>query len=267
MQNLLGSDLYRFVDNTIRISSLCEIRLRINRRVYLKTADSGFFIDFKIDENYIKKVVQTATNGSVYAHEQEFNQGYISYKDGIRIGVCGEGFVDERQRLAYKKITSLNIRIPHYISPEYSLFGITEQFSNTLIISPPFGGKTTLIRYLAHELAYANDVTIIDERSEIDIFPHSDNLRIDSIKNVDKLFAMENIIRSMSPDIIVCDEIYGESEINALNRAALCGIKVLASYHASSLKDVPEKLLSIFSVVITLTSTPKPGSIVSIVRK
>ena len=58
-----------------------------------------------------------------------------------------------------------------------------------------------------------------------------DSDTVDCITYSPKRFAFENGIRAMSPDVIVTDEIYGDEDINCVERAILCGVRVIATMH------------------------------------
>src|SRR5690606_8945500 len=89
---------------------------------------------------------------------------------------------------------------------------------NLLIVSPPQCGKTTLIRDLARLASTGTDQTpsfkvgIVDERSEIagcfhGVPQHDVGPRTDVLDACPKAEGMMMMIRSMSPDILVVDEI------------------------------------------------------------
>lgn len=267
MKKLLGNELYTLISQKCDFSKINEIRIRLNAYPYIKTYNGNFKLNFICNKEYVDRIINVATGNSKYAYEKEISDGFLEYEGGIRIGLTGKGKINEKNLIAYSVITSLCIRIPHNILLEKDFFFLVNNFDNTLILGAPFSGKTTLIRALALELSKNNDVFIIDERSEIsaveDIFLDK---RADIARGIPKERLFEQIIRSMSPQIVICDEIFSDNDINAVERIIKSGIKCLASYHAEKFENVNKNLKNIFHQFITLSSKPTVGSIISIIR-
>ena len=110
------------------------------------------------------------------------------------------------------------------------------------------------------------DVLIIDEREEICGKDKSmrTGIRADVMQGVPKRLVYERAIRTMAPQIVVCDELFGKEDYEAVSRLSSSGVKVLASFHSDT--DADEKLKSLFPNRIILSSNPRPGSIVSIIQ-
>ncbi|WP_461249082.1 hypothetical protein, partial [Treponema sp. R6D11] len=99
-------------------------------------------------------------------------------------------------------ISSLNIRIAK------EFLGISKEIvskvagKNTLIISPPNAGKTTLLRDITRELAEENKVGLVDERGEIGSLVFG-QAQFDIGKNTDvfdlcpKPIAIKMLVRTM----------------------------------------------------------------------
>lgn len=267
MRNLLGETLYGKITAVCAGDRLTEVRLRLNKEIMLKTVCGVVFLDEAADGELLERVVKNATNNSRYAYEEEIDRGYIDYRGGVRIGITGEARRSVNGIIAISRIYSLCIRVPHEIIGCASPLGeLLDDFQNTLLISPPGGGKTTLLRETARLLAKRSDVAIIDERGEICGKDLSLRIgeRCDVLQGVPKSEAFERIVRTMSPEIVVCDELFGQKDFEAVERLDSSGIKVLASYHSGG--DAPEKLKRLFVNRVILSSKPRPGSIVSIVR-
>lgn len=149
------------------------------------------------------------------------------------------------------------------------------EFKNLLVIAPPSGGKTTLLREIAR-LA-SNDgfnVCVIDERREIagavkGVSGLDLGKSVDVITGVKKLKAYECAIRSMNPDVVVTDEIYGAEEVDAVLDAMRAGVKVAASLHATGVSDlkntVYEKLQRAMDITVVLTKKNRVGEIKEII--
>lgn len=270
MRQLLGEVLYRNISDKYSFSDILEIRIRSGRKIMLRTLDGIHFLEITADADIINSVIANATHNSLYAYESEISSGFIGYKNGIRIGLTGKGNITENRLIAYKDFYSLCIRIPHQIFGVHrEINRLLEDFDNTLIVSPPGGGKTTLCREMARLLSNSYNTLVIDERYELcgADFTMKMGEMCDVIAGIPKSLVYENIIRSMAPELIVCDELFDDSDFEAIRRITLSGIKCLATYHAETVNNVPPELLRLFSYCVVLNSIPKPGSIQSITRR
>ena len=63
-------------------------------------------------------------------------------------------------------------------------------------------------------------------------------IRTDVLDNVPKSIGMKMLIRSMSPKVIVADEIGSEKDVEAINYAVCSGIKGVFTAHGASLEDL-----------------------------
>lgn len=267
LDKLLPEKLYKKILAAVPINSLTEIRLRKGLPVAVKDSVRRYLFDFPVTFEVLENIVLKASDFSIYAHQQEIAAGFLYYKGGIRIGVTGRGVTDGISLKTFKDFTSVNIRIPHeIIGAAAPLNEIFADFKNTLIISPPFAGKTTLIRDAARILSENYDVCIIDERSEIAGEGYTLGRLSDVVSGVPKLIAYEGIIRSLSPEIIVLDEIFPRKDLSAVEDISRSGIKLIGSIHGEGQKDVPDTLLSYFDYAVTLGYKPRVGSIKSIER-
>lgn len=274
LQKLLGLELYKEICQVVDERELTEVRLRARRQVIAKNLSRHFVVETKENAaSLILGIVERATKHSFYAYEEELASGYLFYEGGIRIGAAGKGVAEGGRLKTFKEITSLNIRVPHeVIGCSDKVERVLNKFANTLVISPPGAGKTTLIRDMARVLASKFDVLIIDERYEIaggmgGIFDVGK--RSDVISGVQKEAVFEGAIRSMSPEIIVFDEVFPFRDLATIAEISRCGIAVLASIHASNHQQLMrscKELLSHFEYLIELESKPKIGSIKSIIE-
>ncbi len=285
LKDFLDSEIYNQILKAFSFNDITEIRLRVNEKIivavknkkyYLKDENNNFLICTKQNiENFITR----ACHNSVYAYNNNIIQGYITLKNGIRVGLSGNVVVENNKVVTIKDFNSLNIRIPHIIK-NCSLIAydylVTDEVKNTLIVSPPGAGKTTFLRDLIFQLYnhnLAKNVLIADERNEIcatnDAIPQI-NLGgfCDIYTNCTKKYAFKNGIRSMCPDVIVTDEIDLDCDLQYITEAINCGVNVVATIHAKDLNQLKNKPgfseifeKHLFSRYVFLTNDLGPGTL------
>ena len=231
----------------------------------------------QITAEVLEVILNNLMNYSIYAYEEELAKGYITIEGGHRVGICGRVVKTENNITLIKDISSLNIRRSREIKgiAEKLKNDITDNLGlqNAIIVSSPKCGKTTLLRDIVRMLSYDGyRVGVIDERSEIagmyrgqpayDIGP-----RTDVLDGCPKAEGMLMMIRSMSPDVIVTDEIGKSEDIEAIESALCSGVKVITTIHGNTYEDLIRSRLGplieskVFSRIIFLTNTPATGTI------
>lgn len=243
------------------IDNLYEIRLRVgfpatvivgDKRLFLSENGYSLFSNQAIivKEEHINYIVNSVTEFSAYAFNDRIKHGYITTSDGIRIGLAGECVFEKQKIITIKNMSSLNIRIPHKISGcsnkilDYVIDG--QRVYNTLLISPPFFGKTTTLKDLAENFNKMDlgAILIVDERGEFcDVFGQN----IDKIEYCTKSYAFECGVRSLSPKIIITDELSENMDWLGVNNVASCGVSIVASCHGYCMEDLKNKPDLIFS--------------------
>lgn len=239
-----------------RWNSLEEIRCRLYRPIELIFHNSVEWIDECIPHQEIgTHLINQLSAYSLYRMENELREGYITITGGHRVGIAGKVNTRAGAVKAIQNIASFNIRIAkqqlgvaeHLIPHLYH-----KNYLNTLIIGPPQSGKTTLIRDLVRIIATGwkqqapKKVGVIDERSEIgaaiDGVPqHNLGLRTDVMDACPKAEGMMMMIRSMSPEVLVVDEIGNKEDLQALMEAIHSGVNVICSIHGQSMKDIKKR--------------------------
>ena len=265
--------------------SIQEIRIKVNKPVIINLSSKEVILNSIVTLDDIKQILVRVSNYSLYAYEEEIKQGYITIKGGHRIGIAGECVLSQGEVRTIRNISSLNIRICREVkgcSNEVMKF-ITEnnRVFNTLIVSPPKCGKTTILRDIARNISngmpinslMGKKVSIIDERSEIascfNGIPQLDvGIRSDILDNCLKKDGMIMAIRSLSPDILICDEIGTEGDMEALNMAFNSGVNIIVSIHGYSIEDIYRRRIfkdllenSILDRIIVLSNKNGPGTI------
>lgn len=209
-----------------------------------------------LSKEEITAIFNHICNYSPYAYESQLRQGYLTVAGGHRVGIFGQVVMEGEQVVLMKQVQFLHIRIVHEV------YGVAReiipylyeggQFLNTLVISPPGAGKTTMLRDIARMISDGNryhpgmQVCIIDERSEIagsymGVPQTRVGIRSDVLDGCPKAVGMLMAVRAMGPQLIVVDELGLDADYEALYCASGCGINLLASIHGNDLADIAKK--------------------------
>ncbi|WMM26926.1 stage III sporulation protein AA [Tissierella sp. MB52-C2] len=247
-----------------------EIRMRNGRPLSISSGGKDFFVAINgsltsipsnaviVNQKHIIDTFQIISNYSVYAYTEEIKNGYITIRGGHRVGIGGKIVYGLNGVENIKNISSLNIRIGREVLgvSDNVLPYITKDsnnFYNTLIISPPQCGKTTLLRDIVRNLSngvVGNSkgfkVSLVDERSELagmynGIAQKDVGIRTDILDGCLKSDGIIMAIRALSPDIIAVDEIGGKKDVEAIHEALRAGIKLMATVHGGTLEEVRNK--------------------------
>lgn len=251
------------------LETLEELRLRVDRPVELCGHTNGVFLSaqygttkqideaLRLSSSDLAQVVQNVTQYSLYAVEEDLRRGFMTIPGGHRVGVAGRVVLHSDGTVkSIRNISSLNIRIarsfPGVADKLRTVLGsrLRSEPCSTLVLSPPKCGKTTLLRDLARQwsdhlflqTAPITRVTIVDERSEIagcieGIPQFWVGARTDVLDGCPKAEGMMMAIRSLSPDILVTDEIGRREDVDAILEASHAGVGVFVSAHAADLTD------------------------------
>ncbi|OLS41743.1 stage III sporulation protein AA [Bacillus sp. MRMR6] len=264
-----------------------EIRIRIKRPIEITLKGSPKFLSYIIQPEDAFHLMNKISQFSIYTLEEELKRGYITVSGGHRIGLAGKVILEEGKVKAIRDIASFNIRIAREKigASEWLIpFIFKGDWMHTMIIGPPQTGKTTLLRDIARIISSgdkrnafpAYKVGIVDERSEIagcvnGIPQMSFGHRIDVLDACPKAEGMMMMIRSMSPEVLVVDEIGRGEDAEAIQEAVHAGIKLIMTTHGASfqeirnrptLKEIIEQ--NIFQRFIVLSRSSGPGTVTAI---
>ena len=279
-----------------------EIRLRADKPLIMQNYRNEWFVRADgtlcntsdkaviVKQKNITRTLELMSENSIYAFQEEIKNGYLTLRGGHRIGIAGRVVCDGKSIKNIKDISGLNIRLSKQVIGcagkimRYIIKGKSDIY-NTLLISPPQCGKTTLLRDIARDLSdgipgrdfKGIKVGIVDERSEIAAcfrgLPQNNvGIRTDVLDGCLKSIGMTMMIRSMSPDVLITDEIGCEGDRDAILGALNAGVKIITSahgYNISELKSRREvlKLLEdkVFDRYIVLGNSKGPGTLVEVI--
>lgn len=214
--------------------ALQELRLRINAPPELVLTGKASWLSGNVTQDELNFIVNTASRYSPWAASTTA-QGYLTAPGGHRIGICGEVVFKDGNVTGMRQIRYLCIRVARDFQ---DILNNSEHFDGSvLILGAPGWGKTTLLRCLTRKVAEKEAVSVVDERGEL--FPQGflRGQRMDILSGCPKPVGIEMMLRTMGPACIAVDEITAEADCQALVQAANCGVRLLATAHASSSRD------------------------------
>lgn len=269
-----------------------EIRLRENRPLVLFGSKGAVFIGENssyssmdsrygaiVTKNDIEETAAKICGYSVYSHQNEMAEGFVTFGKGHRAGFCGAAVFNGSTVSAVKNISSLNIRIarevPGAADEILKRLYSQEKFPGIIIAGPPCAGKTTVLKNFAEQVSgkytygYRKTV-VIDERYEMSGITGAN---CDILRGYPKDLGIIHAMRVLSPEVIICDEISSPSEADKVIAGLNCGIKFIVSLHAKSEEDLIKKSAAKilinsgeFEYIVLLKDSFSPGQIKRIIR-
>lgn len=282
-------------------SSIEELRLRHGKPLGLRIGDEEFTIDsrghlnkalwqgYVVSGEDIYRTIASISDNSLYAFEEEISRGYITIPGGHRVGLAGQAVMSGSQIKTMKNFSGVAFRIAREVrgcADNICKFICDRDTvpANTLLISPPRCGKTTILRDLARLLSQGEtgrcgcNVVVVDERSELagtfqgqaqfDIGP-----RTDVLDACPKAAGMMMAIRSLGPQVIVTDEIGRPEDTDAIRDCMNAGVSVITSIHGRDVDEIQRRPIinelmksQAFANLIVLSRSHGPGTVENMIR-
>ena len=255
LNTYLNTDSGHAIEESSIADKLEEIRLRSSKPLILKIEQEIIVTEYIVSQQEVLQSFEKICESSIYSYRKQICDGYITIKGGNRVGIVGSAVVDNGQVTNINYISSLNFRIASQrIGCSNNVMEDIIDFQNnsvynTLIVSPPGCGKTTLLRDIIRNISNGTvgfngkTVGIVDERGEIAAMykgiPQNDiGIRTDVIDNMPKPQGMKILVRSMAPDVIACDEIGSKEDVQAIDYAMCSGVKGIFTAHGKTIEEI-----------------------------
>ena len=218
-----------------------EIRCRKNCPSFVTCGRENIRLSYICGEEDMERMISLICGGSLYAHKETLLDGYVTLSGGIRVGVCGRASTENGRMLGIYDVSGLNFRLPAAIrgigAPLHKLL----RQGGVLVYSAPGVGKTTLLRAVAEGMSVGAEpwrVCVVDTRGELSMAGGKIGETTDVLLYYPKEKGIEIATRTMNPQLVVCDEIGGIPEAEAIISAQNCGVPLLAAAHAENISSL-----------------------------
>ena len=235
--------------NALPDGSLREIRVRAGQSIRLSTRQGETICPCEPTPQQVAQMAEALCEHALYARAEEQRSGFVTLRGGHRMGLCGRVICQGQSIRALRDISSFCIRIAgQWRGAADGLIGqLTDENGfcrSTLIVGLPGMGNTTLLRDSLRRLSEAGRrVCVVDERSEIaamcDGLPQLEvGPCTDVLDGCGKEAGLRWLLRSLSPEVLVTDELSDTLDAQAALEAIRSGVSMLATVHGRDLDSV-----------------------------
>ncbi|MCL2311947.1 MAG: hypothetical protein FWC41_05600 [Firmicutes bacterium] len=269
-----------------------EIAVRVNRSIVVFTPKESLFLGIDgslstedpksllINQVDLFETLKIICNFSLYSFQNQIKNGFITLRGGHRVGLCGTAILNGNDIINISDISSINLRVAREVVGSsgkiFEKFGF--DLGGTLVAGPPTSGKTTILRDIARKLSTTLlngrliKISVIDERCEIAAVyqgvPQKNIGLSDVMNGFPKADGIIRAVRTLSPQIVICDEVGTQEDAEAIKNSLNCGVGIVASIHARTGEEISrskriKNILNSGAIkrVILLENHVKPGTI------
>ena len=248
LDNCLPPAVALAVQRAMGKGQVYELRLRAGQPVQLIAAYGRGWLkgsgDFGMPEEALRmtpgqmeETLFLASGRSMQSAMESICKGFLPLPGGARLGVAGTAAGVGGKVMAVHSISALNFRFPAFIPEAADPILRAVRFPTSLLIAgKPMSGKTTLLRALIARLGNGMKLAVLDERGELTPLPEG-AFSADLLTGYPKAEAIELAVRTLSPELMVCDEL-SPMESEAVLQALHSGVPLVATVHAGSLAEL-----------------------------
>lgn len=250
-------DIFNSFDVKIR-NQINEIRLRRDKPIIVYIINKAYFVELsgRLSPNLNQQCLYLSSDdfdyicdkicsNSYHTSMTTLVDGYVTAKNGSRVGVSSTAVIKDNKIHSVRDISSLNIRISHeYKNCSKKIVDLIckDKLPSIVVAGKPCCGKTTFLRDYARLISngYMGEckkVSIVDERKEISC-GFDVGVNTDTLYGFSKAKGIEIATRTLSPDLIICDEIGNEQELEAMENSFTTGVSFAVSVHIKSSKQL-----------------------------
>ena len=239
----VGRILAAQAEGTIR-----EIRVRAGGKACLLLQKEELVCPGTFSQQQVSQMAEALCEHALYARAEEQRQGFVTLRGGHRMGLCGRVLTNGHSIRSLREISSLCVRVAGQwpgaadaLLPE--LMDADGRVRSVLIIGLPGMGKTTILRDACRSLSGTGvHMCVVDERSEIaamcgGVAQLDVGCNTDVLDGCAKETGLRWMLRAMSPDALVTDELGTAADVQAVMDAARSGVSVMATLHGRSAEN------------------------------
>ena len=216
-----------------------EVCLRRGRPASYTAGGKTYPLGYTARAGELDELLKRFTDDSLYAYQATLCRGFLPLPGGYRLGVAGRGVCEGGALVGVTDIMTLCLRFPHRVP------GIADEIrrrwetdggqGGILICGAPGAGKTTMLRELIHTVSETRRTAVLDSRGELCL--DGVGKFVTPLSGYPPALGLEIALRTLSPEILVTDEL-GEEETRGALTAARCGVPLFASAHGTSRDDL-----------------------------